>query len=324
MMRPHDDEVQAFLPFDVREAPHDEQELPDRAAVIAAARARRLEQPGLAVDEETLERVADCVMDPNYRLPGLYFTPEEVADEVSQEIRDRADEYLARRPGVSGGTRMGWREGRRVMFVRVVADVDAHREALAASCGDQIVVEPATRSEQELEALNERVWADTELLRALGIDLVSFGPEPNAGAVEVEIVATDAAQAEQTLLERYGPALHVTACHGSWWAETPRAFGSWSTEGRTLVVFYALDHNGEQTGGCQVVERGDSVICTVTICEPAVGIRTLIAGYQGMTAEVALCEPLGDRTVIDGSCGEPRPSLARLRAGRSRAPKSGS
>jgi len=317
MLRPRDDEVDAWLPCDVWETPREEKPL-DRAAVIAAAREQRSQQPGLAVDDDTLERVADCVLDPNYWLPGLYYTPEEAADGVPQETRDRGVEHLAGRPGLSGGTRMGWRDGRRVMVVRVVEDLEEHRMALAELCGDQVVVEAAAHSEQELEALHDRVWADDAALRALVIDLALGGPSPNSGTVEVEIVAADAEQAARTLLERYGPLLQVTACSASWSVETPRPFGSWSTENRRLAVFYALDRNGEEPARCDVVEREDSVVCTITILDPAAGIGTLIAGFQRMTAEVDLRAPVGHRTVIDGSGGEPRPSLAQLRAGRVR------
>lgn len=84
-------------------------------------------------------------------------------------------------------------------------------------------------------------------------------------------------------------------------------------------MFYALDRNGEEPARCDVVEREDAVVCTITILDPTAGIGTPIAGFQRMTAEVDLRVPVGSRTVIDGSRGEPRPSLAQLRAGRARA-----
>jgi len=96
--------------------------------------------------------------------------------------------------------------------------------------------------------------------------------------------------------------------------ELVRAFGSWSAQGRQLAVFYAIDHNGEQPERCDLVELEGSVTCTVIIREPAAGVQTLIGGYKPMSADVELERPLGDRTVIDGSSGEPRPSLAALRA----------
>jgi hypothetical protein len=66
--------------------------------VIAAARAQRLETPGLAVHDETLERVADAVMSPDYASRGLYWTAEEAADRVPDEIRARVFAYVGRDP----------------------------------------------------------------------------------------------------------------------------------------------------------------------------------------------------------------------------------
>jgi hypothetical protein len=95
----------------------------------------------------------------------------------------------------------------------------------------------------------------------------------------------------------------------------PRAFGSWATDGRLLVVFYPLDNNGEQPERREVVELEDSVRVTVIIREPAAGVgRTDVGGYRAMRAEVELRKPLGARAVIDASCGETRRSLAQRRA----------
>jgi hypothetical protein len=314
VLRPDNHEVEAFFPNSDRWVKRAEPDPPDRAGVIAAARAQRLEEPGLAVDDETLERVADTVMDADYGLPGLYYTADELADDVPAEIRDRVVDYVDRDPDMNGGLRLGWRDGRRVMFVAVVKDIELHRSALADLCGDRVIVESVPRSERELLALQERISADGEVLRALGIDQSGSSFDPSLGVVELSIVAADGEQAQRTLSARYGPAVRVASCTPSWTAEATRAFGSWSTERHVLVVFYPLDRNGEQPERCEVVEMTDSVRCTVIIREPAVGVaRTLIGGYRAMSAEVVLREPLGTRTVIDGSCGEPRQSLAQLR-----------
>ncbi|HWH09995.1 MAG TPA: hypothetical protein VG165_02620 [Solirubrobacteraceae bacterium] len=323
MLRPDHGETEAFFPRpDVAEGPP-EDDLVDRHAVIAAARRQRLRDPGLAVDRETLERIADAFADTDRvafesphpaGLPGLYYTPEEAADEFPDEVRDRVLEYAERNADVIGGVRFGWRDGRRMAFVGVVEDLESHNEALTAIGGDRVLVEPAVRSERDLHALQDRVFGDAEELRALGISLASGWPKPSDGIVELSIVSADAEQAARILSERYGPAVQVGRCVASWWAEVPRAFGSWSAEGRMLAVFYPLDINGEKTGRCDVVELPDSVICTVTVREPVVGLSTRVAGYRRTSADVELREPLGTREVIDGSCGEARPSLTQLRA----------
>lgn len=283
--------------------------------MIAAARTQRLEEPGLAVDDETLERVADTVMNPDYRLPGLYYTAEEAADNVPQEIRDRVCAYVGGHPDINGGLRLGWRDGRRVMFVAVTKDLELHQRALAGPCGERVVVEAVPRSEQELHALQDRISTDREALRALGIGLPGISPNPSAGIVELWIVAADEEQAQRTLNELYGPAVRVSSCTPCWTAEAPRAFGSWATEGNVLVVFYPLDNNGEEPERCELVELEDSVLVTVIIREPAVGVaRTQIGGYRAMRGEVELRQPLGARAVVDASCGEMRRSHAQLRA----------
>jgi hypothetical protein len=157
--------------------------------------------------------------------------------------------------------------------------------------------------------------ADREALRALGIGMPGISPNPSAGVVELWIVAADEEQAQRTLNERYGPAVRVSSCTPSWTAEASRAFGSWATEGNVLVVFYPLDNNGEEPERCELVELEDSVLVTVIIREPAVGVAsTLVGGYRAMRGEVELRQPLGARAVIDASCGETRRSLAQLRA----------
>jgi hypothetical protein len=316
VLRPHDHEIEAFFPEPETGWNRQEPDRPDRAQVIAAARAQRLEEPGLAIDDDTLERVADTVMNPDYLLPGLYYTAEEAGDDVPEEVRGRVYEYVERDPDMNGGLRLGWRDGRRVLFVGVVGDLALHERALGELGGDRVVVEAAPRSERALLALQDRICDDREALRALGIGMPGIWPNPSAGVVEVSIVAADQDQARRTLSERYGPDVRVADCLASWTTETTRAFGSWSTEGHVLVVFYPLDRNGEQAERCELVELEDSVRVTVIIREPAAGVgRTQVGGYRGMSGEVELSEPLGSRAVLDASCGETRRSLAQVRAG---------
>lgn len=313
MLRPSPDEVEAYWPGGVEEWHREVDEAPlDRAGVITAARAQRSEKDGLPVDDETLEHVADEVMAPGYLLPGLYLTAEEARDDVPDEIRVVADEYLGRHPGLSGGTRLGWRNGRRALFVRVVSDVEHHRRVLAA-LSDRVVVEAALHSEAELEGIVECIERDRDDLLAAGIDLTSWGANPNDGIVEVDIVAADADRAQRTLTSRYGPLVCVVEWSPAWRAEKPRAFGSWSAEGRMLEVFYGVGHNGEAPERCEVIDGDDEIVITVIITDMIAGIQTLVGGYRRLSAQVQLAAPLGSRRVIDGSCGEPRPSVAQLR-----------
>jgi hypothetical protein len=316
VLRPRREEIEAYCPGGVepwRDELGDDEPV-DRAGVIAAARVQRLQDPGLPVDDATLERVADAVTDPDYRLPGLYLTNEEARDEVPEQIMDEVDDYLERHPGLSGGVRMGWLQGRHVVYVRVVRDFEEHRERLT-SLDARVVVEQGVTSEADLYALTDRLFnEDREELRALGIDIAEAGPVPEEdGVVGIEIVAANREDAQRALTRRYGQLVRVEHCSPSWRAEMTRKFGSWSAEHDLLEVYYAIDHNGEQDERCDIDERDDAVTVTVVITHSIAGLSTLIGGFKAMQATLRLRAPLGDRQVIDGSCGQPRPSVASLR-----------
>ena len=94
---------------------------PDRAEVIAEARRVRTETGGLAIDEDTLQRVADAVCDPGYPYPGLFLTAEECRDEVPEEVAERVRDYAHARPDVYADHWVGWKAGKRSDVRRVHA-----------------------------------------------------------------------------------------------------------------------------------------------------------------------------------------------------------
>ena len=72
---------EAYVPADLQaDGEEDDWRPASRQIAIELARQVRLEQGGLAIDDATLERVADAVMDPEYPVPGAYYTAEELAD----------------------------------------------------------------------------------------------------------------------------------------------------------------------------------------------------------------------------------------------------
>jgi hypothetical protein len=88
-------ECEAFLP-----PASDEEYWPPATREIAKrwAREARLLERGLAVDDATLERVADVIMDPAYEDVGGFYTAEELDDELPIGLYDVVHEYLERRP----------------------------------------------------------------------------------------------------------------------------------------------------------------------------------------------------------------------------------
>lgn len=286
-----------------------------REIAIAQAREMRLEEGGLPVDDATLERVADAVMDPDWPLPDVFLTAEELADderlEEDEEFFAGVKEYLHRHPRIDGGVWMGWRDGRRMLCVGLVGDADSHKAALSRLGGDRVAFEPVPRTVRELDALQDRISADVRKLDAEGFRLLSSMPDPQRGVVRVDLVGgDDAAAAQRHLAARYGEAVAV-AWHGpSRYREVPHPFGSWTSEGRLLRVFFGFDR-GERRGSARVIEEsGERIVIALSCLRP---VGTVFADPGRHHADVELREPVGDRVVIDTSAGVPRPSLAELR-----------
>lgn len=285
----------------------------DRAAAIEQARQARSAEGGLPVDDATLQRVADAVLDPNYAMPGLFYTPEEADDEVPDEVLATVGAYLRDHPGIDGGQRVGWLDGRATLFVGIVGDPAAHATAVAKLSGGRAVVEARGRTEDELNTLADRIVEDDDELGRAGYSPLVISPDPSEGFVEVEVAGGSDGETAQKFFEtRYGPAVRVQWLGPSVLRKTPQPFGSWAAEGRRLRIYFGLDHNGEQFGSATAEEVGDRVVVSLMKLEP-VGPTTLIGGFQALHADLDLAQPVGDRPVVDASTGEARPSVAQLR-----------
>jgi hypothetical protein len=296
-----------------------EHEWPPASREIAIERARqaRTAKEGLPVDVATLERVADAVMDPGYQLPGLFLTVEECADDERMDDEDdrlaAVEEYLRRHAEIDGGIRFGWRDGRRTLYVGLVGDAESHKRPLSQIGGDRMAFEQLPRTLRELEEIKDRIGADRAELQAEGFDLLVIGTERRRGVARVQLVGgRDAAAAEQHFAARYGQAAAVEWLGPSRLREVPHPFGSWTSQGRLLRVFFGLDHNGQQRGEARVAEEsGERIVIALSRLQP-VGPTTQIGGFQPHHVDLQLREPVGNRAVIDASAGVPRPSLAQL------------
>jgi hypothetical protein len=302
-----DADPRAWVPEDACDEPNEPPMT--RAEVIAAARAQRLEEGGLAVDAATLESVADTVMDPEYMWPGLYYTAEEAVDDVPEQLVERVQDYLRDHPEAAGGLRLGWKDGRRVVFVGFVGDVDVHRTALTSMAGDRVVVEAQQRTAVELSEIVERIDRDREALARLGYDVLVLGDADHEDRVFAEVVGgANGVEAERLFRARYGPAVEVEWLGPSHETLRPHPFGSWAAEGARLRVYFGLDHNGERFASISVAEQ-DAVRVVIALSRwQPVGPTTLIGGFIREQADVELDAPLGDRQVIDASTGAARPS----------------
>jgi hypothetical protein len=284
-----------------------------RESAIERARRDRLELGGLAVDAATLERVADAVMHADYPLPGLFLTTEECRDYVPEAVLEVVHDYLHGRPEIDGGLRLGYLEGRCTLFVGIAGDPEPHKAQLSRIGGDRLAFESVPRTMSELDAISERIFADEPEIGAAGFELLETSPDPQHGVVRVELVGHDAAEAQHYFAGRYGDAVAVEWCGPSRDREVPHPFGSWTSDGRTIRVFYGLDFNREQRGQARVTEESVERIVIALTCLEDVGPTTLVGGFQRGYADLELREPVGNRAVIDASAGAPRPSLAQLR-----------
>jgi hypothetical protein len=244
---------------------------------------------------------------------------EELADEERVDEGDggpfgAVDEYLRRHPEIDGGTRLGWRDGRRTLFVGLVGDAEAHKAPLLEFGGGRVAFERVPRTVTELEAVRERLRAEWKLLEAEGFRPLVVSTDRERGVVDVELVGgSDAAAAEDYFAAQYGDTVAVRWLGPSRHREVPHPFGSWTSEGRLIRVFFGLDHNGQRRGEARVAEdSGERIVIALTRLQP-VGFTTLIGGFQRHHADLQLREPVGERAVIDASEGVVRPSLAQLR-----------
>jgi hypothetical protein len=224
------------------------------------------------------------------------------------------DEYLRRHPEIDGVTRLGWRDGRRMLFVGLVGDAEAHETPLLEIGAGRVALERVPRTVRELEALADRIVDDRTVLRAAGFELMEIGSDPQRGVVHVELVGgRNAASARDHLARRYGDAVAVEWLGPSEYCEVAHPFGSWTSEGRLIRVFFGLDRNGQQRGEARVVKESGARIVIALTCLQLVGITTLVGGFQRHHADLELRAPVGERAVIDASEGVIRPSLAQLR-----------
>lgn len=334
---------EAYVPPDPDAAGEDDWPPASRELAIEYARQGRLEEGGLPIDDATLERAADAMMDPEYPVPGAYYTAEELADDERMEegrsvpwgvlcdgakglanderVDERdddplraVDKYLRRHPEINGGTRLGWRDGRRTLFVGLVGDADAHKAPLLQIGGGRVAFERVPRTVTELEAVRERLRAEWTQLEAAGFRPLVITTDRERGVVDMELVGgSDAAAAENYFAEQYGDTVAVRWLGPSRHREAPHPFGSWTSEGRLIRVFFGLDHNGQRPGHARVEEESTERIVIALSCLKPLGGVTPIGGFRPQHADLKLREPVGGRAVIDASTGVARPSVAQLR-----------
>ena len=272
------------------------------------AREMRLQERGLALDDATLERVAKAAL-----VKGDYadfwsrYTPEERGAQLPARLDSAVNAYLRRRPQINGGVARGWRAGREVLFVGIVGDLDEHRAALEPLAGgDRVVLEQRPRTVRELDVIAEQVESHERELADAGLemDVELVRRFAERGVVQVKVLGgRDEGAAVEFFAARYGGAVEVAWLGPSRLREVPQAFGSWTSEGRQVRVFFGIEHNGEQRGNARVAEETEErVVIELTRHEP-VGLRTLRGGFTPQQADLQLREPVGDRAVIDAGAG---------------------
>jgi Bacterial RNA polymerase, alpha chain C terminal domain len=299
-----------------------------RASAIEWAREARLQMRGLAVDDATLERVAEAIMDNACPLSGAYYTAEERADEIPDGLYGAVREYLDRHPEVDGGVQVGWAGWRWTLCVGIVDGgsvgvMHEHRAALRRIGGERVVVErrpvvaePCTVA--ELRAIADRVRADEPELTRAGLSLVEIWWDPAFGVVEVVVVGgPDHSAAAGFFAARYGETVHVDWLCAGRVAEVAHPFGCWACEGRRIRVFFAFDPEAQRAGTARVAEESDEqIVIALSRLESLDPLEVLLpGGLRRHHADLELREPVGGRAVIDASAGVVRPSLVQMRSG---------
>jgi hypothetical protein len=176
-----------------------------------------------------------------------------------------------------------------------------------------VAFERVPRTVTELEAVRERLRVERELLEADGFQWLVITTDHQRGVVDVDLVGgAAAAAAESYFAARYGDAVAVRWLGPSRYREVPHPFGSWTSEGRLIRVFFGLDHNGQRPGHARLEQESSERIVIALSCLQPLGVVTAIGGFRPQHADLELREPVGDRVVIDASAGVARPSLPEL------------
>ena len=177
----------------------------------------------------------------------------------------------------------------------------------------RIRVEAAVRPAAELDALARRLGDERDGMAAAGFSSLMIAVDHGRGVVDVDVVGRARPEAAAVhFLDRYGEAVAVRWVAPSRLAERPRAFASWTSEGRMLRVFSAIDHNGERRGSATLEHEDQREVAVAVTCFAPVGPHTLIGGIQRQHHDLELSAPVGDRRVIDAATGEARPSVDEL------------
>lgn len=193
--------------------------------MAAESEAQRLEQArrfrrdfGLEVSEERLRELdRELTGEPSSRTLNVPLTPEEMVVMVRKGDLSAAGEvisdYGAAHSNVYAGS---WIEhhagGGETMNVGFTADAEAHLRALRQvfPYPEALRLFPADLSHAELESLADRVYADDEILRRLGIQITAISVDEATNAVVVE--EPEPTDAHDVLLkERFGPKVRLEA-----------------------------------------------------------------------------------------------------------------
>jgi hypothetical protein len=236
---------------------------------------------------------------------GIFTKAEQREIESDHRWIASAQAVLAGADHVFGGLQTCWIGGHRGVRVLLTGDHERYRELLTEQVGaGRAIVEHARATQRELRELQERVHEQSDDLRAHGIFLSMYGT--GIEGFKIEYQAWDPEVAEKTLRQRFGdlPVLHWRGASNHTFTQFP--FGSWRADGRSLVVFYGLPHNGEAPGSCQAFEDDTSVVVSLTI-KDWLGAKTAIGGFTPSHATLDLAQPLNDRMVIDASANRTRP-----------------
>ncbi len=306
MTRPSDCEERAFVLPELLGDPDEPSLVVLAEELEVAAESRRGWE--LSVDHASLVQALRDVRAGGRMSGGVYWTAEEERDDQAVDgLYEQVDAALVPFASRLAGTRLKWEDGKRTYEVGVVGDPAPLRDAVRmVPYAERVRIVSRTVSEEALKPVGQAVWAAKDELETLGIVLQGMSLNVAAGVYELMVVGPDEPRGRAVLRERFGERVRVDWIAAATTESQPRAFASWTAEGRLLTVYSWHDRNGEEPGSSTFAEYADRVEVGLRVLVPT-GFTTDIGGWHPIRETVELDEPLGSRDVVDRTGGVVRP-----------------
>jgi hypothetical protein len=158
---------------------------------------------------------------------------------------------------------------------------------------------------EHLRPMNDAIGRlfDEPALREAEVYLFAGGIDWKAERAWLQIATPDAGRAREVIAARFPFPFDLRIVAPAEYLDGPCPWVSWTHGGGERTVFVWVDDADTESPEVLVDEHDDRVV--ITLREPRYqGAR---AGANVFKLPVTLARPVGDRAVVDGATGEPRP-----------------